>query len=102
MKKTFSSIWKNKKDILEGVKNSIIKDQFVEEVSLYRMEICNTCPLKGDECIVPGTKPCCNECGCSLKFKTRSLSSSCPHPDGPKWVNILTELEEDELDNLKD
>ena len=33
---------------------------------------------KGTKCAVKGTAPCCNECGCSLLFKTKSLSSACP------------------------
>jgi hypothetical protein len=66
------------------------------------MEVCNACEFKGDKCLVPGTSPCCNDCGCSLTFKTRSLSSECPHPDGPKWKALVSEEEEDKLDNLKD
>jgi len=50
--------------------------------------------------MVPGTTPCCDErmggCGCSLGFKTRSLSSACPLSP-PKWEAIITEAEEDKL-----
>lgn len=46
---------------------------------------------------MPGTQPCCSICGCKLAYKTRSLSSSCPHPDGPKWKATMTEQEQDEL-----
>ena len=97
-----TQIWKNKSQILEGIINTVIRDEYVEEVAAIRNSICNDCELKGDKCMVSGTGPCCNECGCSLKLKIRSLSSSCPHPDGPKWDALLTEDEEDELDNLKD
>ena len=100
MKDLLKTIWKNKSKIFEGVKNSIIKNEMVEEISRLRMDICNECPSKGKKCAVKGTAPCCNECGCSLAFKTRSLSSACPHPDGPKWKAILTEEEEDKLDEL--
>jgi hypothetical protein len=96
-----TQIWKNKSQILEGIINTVIRDEYVEEVAAIRNSICNNCELKGKKCAVKGTGPCCNECGCSLAFKTRSLSSSCPHPDGPKWDALLTEDEEDELDNLK-
>ena len=34
--------------------------------------------IKGLNCAASGTQPCCASCGCSLAFKTRSLSSSCP------------------------
>jgi hypothetical protein len=94
---TLKEIWKNRSKILEGVKNSIIRDEFVEEVASLRYDICHECPSNGNECAVPGTAPCCNECGCSLGFKIRSLSSDCPLG---KWESLITEEEEDELDNL--
>ena len=62
------------------------------------MHICNRCTyldLKGKSCLVPGTQPCCSECGCSLEFKTRSLSSECPKG---KWKAWLTEEEEEKLE----
>jgi hypothetical protein len=102
MKTSLKEIWKNRKQIIEGITNTVIKDEFVEHVALLRNEICNTCSQKdtvGSDCIVPGTQPCCSECGCSLGFKTRSLSTSCPLK---KWGSIVSEKKEDELDNLKD
>jgi hypothetical protein len=102
MKATLKTFWENRKAILEGVKNSIIRDEFVEEIATQRLKLCNSCVRRDDEgssCVVPGTQPCCNLCGCSLAFKTRSLSSECPKG---KWDAIATEEEEDELDNLKD
>lgn len=100
MQNTLSKIWKNRKQIMEGVKNSIIRDQFVEQVSRERYKICDTCPDKdteGKDCAVPKTNPCCSLCGCSLSFKTRSLSSDCP---AGKWAALITEADEDELDEL--
>jgi hypothetical protein len=99
MKTTLKTIWENKTKILEGIKNSIIRDEFVEDVAKMRNDICNNCSSKGKKCAVKGTGPCCNECGCSLAFKTRSLSSDCPLD---KWQAIVTEEEEEILDNLKD
>ena len=93
-----ASIWKNRKQILEGITNSVIRDEHVEEVSRLRMELCNACPSKGTECVVIGTDPCCNECGCSLAFKTRALSTECPLG---KWEALMTEEEEDKLDDLE-
>lgn len=97
-------IWKAKGQILEGVTNSIFKSEDVEQIAAERMSICESCNLytaTGEGCMVPGTSPCCNMnkggCGCNLKLKTRSLSSSCPHPDGPKWNAELTQEEEDAL-----
>lgn len=92
-------IWTERHKIMEGIKNTIIRDEFVEKVAGLRYLECDTCPSKGTDCAVPGTAPCCNECGCSLAFKTRSLSSECPLG---KWESLVTEDEEDQLDNLKD
>jgi hypothetical protein len=96
---TLKKIWKDRNKILEGITNAIIRDEFVEDVAKHRMEVCDACEFKGDKCLVPGTSPCCNDCGCSLTFKTRSLSSECPQD---KWKALLSEEEEDKLDNLKD
>jgi hypothetical protein len=94
-------IWKSKGQILEGVTNSIFKREDVEEIAKARMDICFFCDLytESDEgCMVGGTAPCCNEkrggCGCSLKFKTRSLSSSCPMGH---WPEEMSEQEETAL-----
>lgn len=95
----FSELWKNKYQILEGIKNNTFKTESIELIFDERMKICNTCPKKDDDsksCLVPGTQPCCSACGCSLAFKLRSLSSSCP--DG-KWQSIVNELDEDEINN---
>lgn len=93
-------IWNHRKQILEGVGNALFKKAEIEKVAVDRMSICMTCPLideKGDKCMVPGTAPCCSACGCKLAFKTRSLSSECAHPDGPKWEAVLDQAEEDKL-----
>jgi hypothetical protein len=79
----------------------VFKREDVEEIAQQRMQICMNCALydvQGDGCMVPGTQPCCNEkmggCGCSLGFKTRSLSSACPKG---YWDAELNEHEEDQL-----
>jgi hypothetical protein len=100
MKNTLKIIWQNRKQILEGITNTVIRDETVEEIARLRYSICDECPSKGKDCAVKGTAPCCDECGCSLTFKTRSLSSSCPHPEGPKWEALITEEEEDKLEAL--
>ncbi len=94
MKAALKAIWENRNAILEGIKNSVVRDEFVEDVARMRYDVCNECPSKGRKCAVKGTGPCCNECGCSLQFKTRSLSSECPLG---KWGAELTEEEEDQL-----
>ena len=97
MKTVLKAIWENRKGILEGIKNSVIRDEFVEDVSRMRYDVCDECSSKGKKCAVKGTAPCCNECGCSLNFKTRSLASECPLG---KWDAIATVEEEDQLEQL--
>jgi hypothetical protein len=90
-------IWKNRGLIMEGIKNNMFKTAHVENIAFFRNEICKDCEfvdLKGINCAVPTTQPCCSECGCSLKLKTRSLSSECPKGF---WKAELTEAEEQEL-----
>lgn len=103
LKEHLITIWKNKNQILEGITNSIFKREHVEEIAQQRMQICEQCALytmHNEGCVVSGTTPCCNEkmggCGCSLSIKTRSLSSSCPL-NPPKWEAILSQEEEDRL-----
>jgi len=88
-------IWKERNKIFEGVRNNIFKKEHIEEIAFSRNEVCVKCPyidLKGDKCAVIGTQPCCSQCGCSLKLKTRSLSSACPKEF---WSAVTTEQEED-------
>ena len=99
MKNTLKLIWQNRKQIIEGITNSVIRDETVEEISRLRYSICDECEHKGKKCAIKGTAPCCNECGCSLGLKTRSLSSECPLG---KWDAIATEDEEDALDALNE
>jgi hypothetical protein len=79
------TIWKNKKEIIEGVSNSIIKKQAVEDVANLRYSICKECPSLSTNC-AKFVSECCNICGCSLEFKTRSMKSSCP---ADKWPSII-------------
>lgn len=97
MKVNLKEIWKNRNQILEGITNAVIRDETVEEIATLRYSICEECSSKGKKCAVKGTAPCCNECGCSLAFKTRSLSSDCPLG---KWQAIITEEQEEQLDKL--
>lgn len=101
LKSNLLQIWKSKGQILEGITNSIFKKEDVEEIAEQRMDVCYHCQLYTEAdpgCMVMGTTPCCDQrqggCGCSLKFKTRSLSSECPLG---KWKAELTEYEEDLL-----
>jgi len=91
-------IWKERDKIFEGIYNNIFKKADVEHIAAERMSICETCPdidRAGSKCFAPGTSPCCGVCGCSLKLKTRSLSSAC---DNGRWLAVLNEEEEAVLD----
>ena len=97
---SLKEIWKNRNQIYEGIKNSVMRDDFVEDVSFKRNEICMVCEkydIKGINCAIPGTQPCCSSCGCSLAFKTRSLSSDCPLK---KWKALISEDQEQKLEKL--
>ena len=88
--------------ITEGVLNTIFTKEEVEKVAKERFNICKNCKEldnQGVNCFAPGTQPCCSDCGCSLKFKTRSLSSSCPQD---KWGALITEEQEELLTDTTD
>lgn len=99
---TLIRIWKEKGQIFEGIANSIFRTEHIDEISEERLKICRTCDgfdTIGTGCAVRGTQPCCNKCGCSLKLKTRALSSRCPIG---KWGEEITAEEEFHLrTNLK-
>jgi len=91
-------IWKERNKILEGISNSVFKKADVEHIAAERMAICETCPfidIDGHLCMVPGTKPCCRLCGCSLGLKTRALSAKC---DADRWLAVLTPEEQEAMD----
>jgi len=86
---SLKKIWKSRKLILNGLNNLIFKTPYTEAIARERINICRGCPSydhKGIKCEVPGTKPCCGECGCSLKLKVRSMDDDnvCPLD---KWIN---------------
>ena len=71
----------NVRQIAEGIKNKVFKNEDVEAVAKLRWQHCSVCPAldtKGNKCAMPKTQPCCADCGCSLGFKLRSLSTECP------------------------
>ena len=83
--------------IAEGIKNNIFKKEDVEMVAKLRWQNCKICKhidQKGDSCTAIGTQPCCAECGCSLAWKMRSLSSECPIG---RWKAVMSEEMEEVL-----
>jgi hypothetical protein len=107
IKNLLNKVYKNKQQILEGIRNKVVKDEFVESVAKARYAICNSCAYmdkEGSNCAVPGTQPCCGACGCSLSLKLRSLSSECgavEKGEEAKWEAVVTPEEEDNLENLQ-
>ena len=98
-------IWSSRKQILEGITNSVFKKEDVEVIAAEREKICATCEhldLEGSSCLVSGTQPCCGQCGCSLKFKLRSLSSDCGDEENPRWKALLSQEEEDAFNQTLD
>ena len=79
---TPQDIWNNKKEILAGIKNTIHKQEFIEDIAKTRQDICDACPQISTDC-AGLIKTCCSLCGCSLIFKTRSLQSACPAGNWP-------------------
>ncbi len=65
MKNVLNLIWQNRSQIFEGIKNSVIRGETVEEISRVRQDICDEWPSKGKKCAVKGTAPGCSWCGCS-------------------------------------
>jgi hypothetical protein len=77
----------------------MFRSEHVEQIAGQRLAVCMRCnhlDKEGKTCIAPGTQPCCNQCGCSLHLKTRSLSSSCPRN---YWEAVLSQAEADALDH---
>jgi hypothetical protein len=97
MGQSLIEIWKHRGKILEGIKNSVFKNEHVEEIAEARNKICQGCDdidKSGDKCFIPGSQPCCGICGCSLHLLQRSLSSSC---EAGRWPAVLSEEEADTL-----
>lgn len=66
------------KQIAEGVKNTLIRNEDVELFAADRMQICMECEHKN--------AVTCGKCGCVLEIKTRSMRASCPVG---KWTSVL-------------
>ena len=70
------------KKIVEGIYNTFNKKQDVEQLAAKRLAICTSVdkPYKHCRNYNPyGTIGAfCEACGCTLKFKTRSVESKCP------------------------
>ena len=61
------------KAISEGITNTIIKDEKIEELAKERYSICEKCEHNNKEIIER-----CKICGCIIKFKIRQSIQKCP------------------------
>ncbi len=48
MENKVKGAWQNRKLIVEGIKNTVIRDKFVEKVAKERANVCKSCPRKDD------------------------------------------------------
>lgn len=72
---------KKLKEIFSGWWNYFFRNEEIEKLSESRMKICNDCEIidrTGIKCALPGSQPCCGDCGCPLSKLTRSKESTCP------------------------
>lgn len=74
------------KKILEGLTNSVFLKAEVEKIARERLKICSGCDYDSKKRKTGGLHQCLY-CSCLLKWKTRSLSSSCPLPQ-PRWEAV--------------
>jgi hypothetical protein len=70
--------------ILDGWKNLILRNPYVEEHALKRLEICHECKHNSDYPKLTFTS-ICKLCSCPLEAKSRNLESQC---DIKKWLTI--------------
>jgi len=77
----------NLSNIVSGFANLAFPDQEVEKLAMQRADICARCPfaqktgvysvVKDSRTIqIQGMK--CNQCGCNLSAKVRSINDTCP------------------------
>ena len=93
----YMNAFKNTGQILEGIKNNVFKSEHIEAEAAKRWATCLNCPfldIIGKDCLIKGAAPCCSKCGCSLKYKTRALSTDCPVGN---WNALMDEETEDTL-----
>jgi hypothetical protein len=77
------------KEIFNGWKNLLIKDDYVELIAKKRIEICNSCDENSRKKEIKHRPDFhCTACGCTLAAKTRSLESACPMKFWPSLLKL--------------
>lgn len=88
--------------IYEGWRNNLFPPEklkkVIKTVSKRRRYICDRCEYnsKFHKTFRPDIH--CTDCGCTLSAKTKCLSCSCELKP-PKWEAVLTDEQEDEINN---
>lgn len=68
----------NFRQIAEGWKNTVIKNEDVEKVANARLLICRDCEKHSSKNKTIRPDEHCTECGCPLISKTRCMTCECP------------------------
>ena len=123
IKELLPEIWKNKSQIVEGIKNLTFKKDHIEELARHRKSICKSCiwfnqnqrnksfeeipevikKIKSKEWIEDVTdtdSEKCIHCGCGLgnqSLKLRCLSCSCPVN---RWQSVTSVEEQKEIEKI--
>lgn len=101
-------VWRSRKQIWEGILNTLIHNPKIEKIASKRLAICqsNKCGYYDHEGKLPIVyvkgKPACGVCGCNAKWLTHSLSSNCSlklQEKDPLWIAEMTDKEEEEFRN---
>ncbi len=95
----------NFNQIYEGWRNQLFPPDHlkkaIESVSRSRRKICNYCEHNSNYHNTLRPDIHCVLCGCTLSAKTRCLSCECPD-DPPRWKAVLTDEQEDELNEKEE
>jgi hypothetical protein len=92
--------------IYEGWKNHLFPSQHLKKaiitISRERLLVCRSCEYnsKNKKGFILRMYEHCTDCGCPLKAKTKCLSCCCSL-DEPKWICLITEEQEEEINNEK-
>ena len=93
-------------NIIEGWRNNLFPPahlkKAIKQVSMERMFICRQCEYnsKNQKGFSLRMDEHCTQCGCTLKAKTKCLSCCCPL-DEPKWICLITEEQEEYINETK-
>lgn len=88
--------WKNKKQIVEGLTNTIFHKPALDTIISQRLQQCRNCNFYSENAKKTGYKTRrpdihCINCGCNIELKTSCMSCSCPLSP-PKWESIPSQL----------